>query len=90
MNFLLLRAQKLRIWPAPGRKIYFLSKYQMITPARDMRKKIIAMIIVAIKRIFSKPLFVRKTSLLPPNIPDKPAPRCCKRITTISNMAVII
>lgn len=47
-------------------------------------KKMALKMIVAIKIIFSSPLFVRKTKDSPPKILESPEPRLCKRILVIN------
>lgn len=55
-----------------------------------MAKKIAASIIVEMNKIFSAPLFVRKTSPPPPNIPERPAPLFCSKIVIIKRIATAI
>lgn len=50
----------------------------------------ITSIMVAIKMIFSAPRLVAYVLLSPPNVPERPAPRCCSSIEMIKRIATMV
>ena len=55
---------------------------------KEIARNNIERIIVAVNNVFSMPLLVLKTPPPPPNMPERPEPLFCKRITTIKDTAI--